>query len=533
MNKYLRSETLFVVEGSNVHSTTSSSISSYYQDNENSESEDDKNVMNESQASIVTTNSSPDVNVRKSKRVLATTSKQKQSLKKQKTAFSKEVGLLGADIHLKTNLSNTEIIETVLDLICRSYLKINLNSTSSKSYGGKPFNNYKEYFRLFPNATCLEYTKRVIHELELMQLAQLESTIHNHAERLAMSNSNNSNNTTTTSSSHESLNAFSNFNKMELSFLQSIQKHYDPFPLSFSNNNSTAKLPSVLNIPIKMPLSITSTHTLPYHIQPTEFKSHCNSKLLILLIHNIDGDRLCYHDTQSCLSLLADCPYIRIIASCNHLNTSLLWDSYTLPLFHWHYCHTPTFVPTPIVFDEYSLAKKKYTKNMLSKSSVSRDKQNNDPASASGLGAVGGMSKEESNSAVTSIWLGLSDAHKTVFKIILEWWIRAVEKYKKEFPMKTTGNNKKINQFQDLNKYLLIKENCLFTGQLLVLCKENLCNIKNLQELDKILRELADQQVIDYDEFRLYHKVLFKLSYDQLRIYCNHAKINNMPTLTC
>eukprot|EP00842_Homolaphlyctis_polyrhiza_P006823 jgi/Hompol1/72/HPOL_004282-RA len=64
---------------------------------------------------------------------------------------------------------------------------------------------------------------------------------------------------------------------------------------------------------------------------------------IYVLIHNIDGSNLRNEKTQTGLSLLADCKHIRMIASIDHINASLLWDTTKLARFNWLWQDATTF----------------------------------------------------------------------------------------------------------------------------------------------------------------------------------------------
>ncbi|KAG0075387.1 Origin recognition complex subunit 2 [Linnemannia elongata] len=66
---------------------------------------------------------------------------------------------------------------------------------------------------------------------------------------------------------------------------------------------------------------------------------------LYLLIHNIDGSGLRAEKTQSALSLLASCPQIHLIASIDHINANILWDTVKSARFNWVWHELTTFKP--------------------------------------------------------------------------------------------------------------------------------------------------------------------------------------------
>ncbi|KAF9185857.1 Origin recognition complex subunit 2 [Haplosporangium sp. Z 767] len=66
---------------------------------------------------------------------------------------------------------------------------------------------------------------------------------------------------------------------------------------------------------------------------------------LYVLIHNIDGSSLRSEKCQSALSLLASCPNIHIIASVDHINANILWDTVKAARFRWVWHEITTFKP--------------------------------------------------------------------------------------------------------------------------------------------------------------------------------------------
>ncbi|KAH8553853.1 origin recognition complex subunit 2-domain-containing protein [Umbelopsis sp. PMI_123] len=64
---------------------------------------------------------------------------------------------------------------------------------------------------------------------------------------------------------------------------------------------------------------------------------------IYLLIHNIDGANIRNERAQTALSILASCPNIHIIASVDHINAGLLWDSIKISRFNWIWHDATTF----------------------------------------------------------------------------------------------------------------------------------------------------------------------------------------------
>ncbi|KAF9949008.1 Origin recognition complex subunit 2 [Mortierella alpina] len=66
---------------------------------------------------------------------------------------------------------------------------------------------------------------------------------------------------------------------------------------------------------------------------------------LYLLVHNIDGSGLRSEKSQAALSLLASCPSIHLIASIDHINANILWDTVKAARFRWVWHELTTFQP--------------------------------------------------------------------------------------------------------------------------------------------------------------------------------------------
>ncbi|CAO3564391.1 unnamed protein product [Mortierella alpina] len=66
---------------------------------------------------------------------------------------------------------------------------------------------------------------------------------------------------------------------------------------------------------------------------------------LYLLVHNIDGSGLRSEKSQAALSLLASCPHIHLIASIDHINANILWDTVKAARFRWVWHELTTFKP--------------------------------------------------------------------------------------------------------------------------------------------------------------------------------------------
>ncbi len=64
---------------------------------------------------------------------------------------------------------------------------------------------------------------------------------------------------------------------------------------------------------------------------------------IFMIIHNIDGPMLRSDSAQTALSILAECPYIHIIASVDHIHSPLLWDQRKWGRFNWAWQEIATF----------------------------------------------------------------------------------------------------------------------------------------------------------------------------------------------
>ncbi|VDP32634.1 unnamed protein product, partial [Soboliphyme baturini] len=56
---------------------------------------------------------------------------------------------------------------------------------------------------------------------------------------------------------------------------------------------------------------------------------------VFIVVHNIDGVALRNHVAQTVLCVLADSPFVHIIASVDHVNAALMWDQTKLAKFSW------------------------------------------------------------------------------------------------------------------------------------------------------------------------------------------------------
>lgn len=72
---------------------------------------------------------------------------------------------------------------------------------------------------------------------------------------------------------------------------------------------------------------------------------------LYLIIHEISSGIFWNYEAQECLSILASCESITIIASSSLLNANLLWDSLLFSRFAWRFIEVNTFQHSKLPFD--------------------------------------------------------------------------------------------------------------------------------------------------------------------------------------
>ena len=64
---------------------------------------------------------------------------------------------------------------------------------------------------------------------------------------------------------------------------------------------------------------------------------------VFIVIHNIDGPMLRSDGAQTALSILAESPFLHVIASVDHINAPLLWDERKMGRFNWAWHDITTF----------------------------------------------------------------------------------------------------------------------------------------------------------------------------------------------
>ncbi|CAH1758370.1 24575_t:CDS:1 [Entrophospora sp. SA101] len=83
-----------------------------------------------------------------------------------------------------------------------------------------------------------------------------------------------------------------------------------------------------------------------------------SSKQLFIVIHNINGQSLRSEKILNCLGILAQCPNIYVVASVDHVNSTLLFDRNRSFMFNWLWHDITTFSPY-IQETKYEISSKK------------------------------------------------------------------------------------------------------------------------------------------------------------------------------
>eukprot|EP00127_Corallochytrium_limacisporum_P000200 Clim_evm17s7 gene=Clim_evmTU17s7 len=66
---------------------------------------------------------------------------------------------------------------------------------------------------------------------------------------------------------------------------------------------------------------------------------------VVLVVHNIEGQGLRKPHAQTALSILASSPFVHVIASIDHVNGPMLWDTSSASRFNWVWQHAATYQP--------------------------------------------------------------------------------------------------------------------------------------------------------------------------------------------
>jgi Origin recognition complex subunit 2 len=119
-------------------------------------------------------------------------------------------------------------------------------------------------------------------------------------------------------------------------------EQYDDIVLDDGVKNTSAPVMKRTIVPV---LSTTQTNIDKSKFAKSIWKGryrYAHPKLYIL-IDNIEGQALQNRFSQVCLSYLAACDAVSIIATCEHINTPILWSNEVLGRFNWVFEHVPTF----------------------------------------------------------------------------------------------------------------------------------------------------------------------------------------------
>ncbi|RYG98112.1 hypothetical protein EON65_51855 [archaeon] len=104
-----------------------------------------------------------------------------------------------------------------------------------------------------------------------------------------------------------------------------------------------------------------------------------NQARLYLVIHSICGPLFCHADAQICLSILAGCKCVSILASIDMLNVSLFWDGLSRVRYAWSWYHMPTYISSVLPEDHPCLigaeGARESSANNRSNEQYSRDRE--------------------------------------------------------------------------------------------------------------------------------------------------------------
>ena len=181
-----------------------------------------------------------------------------------------------------------------------------------------------------------------------------------------------------------------------------------------------------------------------------------------------------------CLSLLAACPSISLVASASHLNVGLTWDSNMLKRFNWIFpCSASSFQPFEV--NEHSL----------------RGVVGTGKGAAGGSGATTSSFSSSSTQPVSDaagangvdyILQSLSMSHRELLSILCREHFRLKEEAKKTKTKSNEGKNKR-------QKTASSSSSCISFQEVYTIC----CNrmvVKNQADFSKLLKELTEQRIV-------------------------------------
>lgn len=188
--------------------------------------------------------------------------------------------------------------------------------------------------------------------------------------------------------------------------------------------------------------------------------------MLYILVNSIEGKLFQMNDAKVCLSILASCPSIGIIATCEHMNTSLQWNQEVLCNFKWIFEHFPTFEPNHIESD-YILFPQKKTDSSIA------------------------LRKTDSKS-IDSVLLSFPKKHRELLVLLIN------ETLKKYESLKNNVQDGKLKAKISGDDYKISKR------EILVLTKKDLRD-RTESALNETLKEFVDQNLLSVskDDVRL------------------------------
>ncbi len=176
---------------------------------------------------------------------------------------------------------------------------------------------------------------------------------------------------------------------------------------------------------------------------------------LYIIVNSIEAEGLAgpsASKSQEALSILAACPAVSLIASCDNLNCPLLWSTETSSKFNWLYINVPTFEPYCRIHEGSSI------ELLLSGS---------------------GISSSTNYKNTNTYYKGMTARQKDILKELIQESLKQKDAKK---PAGKAGSSKK--------QIFGVYKPDLFT-----LCSQKLI-VSNINELNKSLKELTEQKIV-------------------------------------
>lgn len=214
--------------------------------------------------------------------------------------------------------------------------------------------------------------------------------------------------------------------------------------------------------------------------------AHAYSKLYIL-INNISSNSLSSQLTHHCLAKLAACSAIAVIATIEHLNSPIVWDSTMLCNYNWNCMHFPTYILRDIPSASPFIAN---NRSFTAKSELSANAR--------------------TSKAIEFVLKSLTSRHHEVLTFVCDHVIkRAIAKTNKSSNTSSTCNN--TNRIiKNTDKNITIKE-------LLAITSTHMGSAATLQELKALLKEFVDHKVFSVNTDASNNDVIHLL-FDQAEI---------------